>query len=86
MAINLLTTPYGPPAHAALAATIDRLKDRHGAGDALRQVSVIVPTNHVGIAARRALGRREGIAAVTFLTPYRLAELLARRGGVSRCG
>jgi ATP-dependent helicase/nuclease subunit B len=80
MAINLLTTPYGPPAHAALAATIDRLKDRHGAGDALRQVSVIVPTNHVGIAARRALGRREGIAAVTFLTPYRLAELLGAPG------
>jgi ATP-dependent helicase/nuclease subunit B len=76
MAITLHTTPYGPPAHAALAASIGR----HKAGDPLRQVAVVVPSNHVGIAARRALGRHGGIAAVTFLTPYRLAELLGAPG------
>jgi len=72
MAITLQTTPYGTAAHAALATAIDRLKD----GNRLTSVAVLVPSNYIGIAARRALGRREGIAAVTFLTPYRLAELL----------
>ena len=72
MAISLLTTPYGEAAHLALASAVDAAK----AGDPLRPVTVVVPSNHVGIAARRALGRRGGIAAVTFLTPYRLAELL----------
>jgi ATP-dependent helicase/nuclease subunit B len=47
---------------------------------------VVVPTNAVGVAARRLLaggsmgpvcGRGVGLAAVTFLTPGRLAELLA---------
>ena len=76
MAITLHTTPYGPPAHAALAAAVGR----HKAGDPLHPVAVIVPSNHVGIAARRALGRQGGIAAVTFLTPYRLAELLGAPG------
>ncbi|MEO0495337.1 MAG: PD-(D/E)XK nuclease family protein, partial [Actinomycetota bacterium] len=66
------TTPYGADAHRALAAEIARLKG----GDALGPVSVVVSSNQVGIAARRALGRAGGIAAVTFLTPYRLAELL----------
>lgn len=72
MTITVETTPYGAPAHTALGAAIDRLKQ----ANRLTPVSVVVPSNHVGIAARRALGRRGGIAAVTFLTPYRLAELL----------
>lgn len=72
MAITLTTTAYGAAAHDALAAAIDRLK----AGSPLRPVAVLVPSNHVGIAARRALGQRGGVAAVTFLTSYRLAELL----------
>ncbi|MEZ5247310.1 MAG: PD-(D/E)XK nuclease family protein [Acidimicrobiales bacterium] len=72
MAITLHTTAYGEAAHLALAAAIDRAK----AGLPLEPVTVVVPSNHVGIAARRALGRRGGVAAVTFLTPYRLAELL----------
>jgi ATP-dependent helicase/nuclease subunit B len=76
MTIPVTTTAYGPPAHGALAAAIAR----HKAGDPLRPVAVIVPSNHVGIAARRALGRAGGIAAVTFLTPYRLAELLGAPG------
>ena len=46
---------------------------------------MIVPSNHLGVATRRMLGsgalgpvcgRGEGVAAVTFLTVYRLAELL----------
>ncbi|MDP7383665.1 MAG: hypothetical protein QF382_06280, partial [Acidimicrobiales bacterium] len=70
--IQVDTTPYGADAHRALAAEIARLKG----GDPLRPVSVVVSSNPIGIAARRALGHAGGIAAVTFLTPYRLAELL----------
>ena len=76
MTITVTTTAYGPPAHGALGAVIGR----HKAGDPLQPVTVIVPSNHVGVAARRALGRAGGIAAVTFLTPYRLAELLGAPG------
>ncbi|MDW3217056.1 MAG: PD-(D/E)XK nuclease family protein [Acidimicrobiales bacterium] len=72
MAISLRTTELGGAAHAALASAIADLKD----GRALAPVAVLVPSNYVGIAARRAIGRQRGIAAVTFLTPYRLAELL----------
>ena len=55
------------------------------AGDPLAPVTVVVPSNHVGVATRRWLasgvggpvaGTGVGIAAVTFLTTYRLAELL----------
>ena len=70
--IQVATTPYGADAHRALAAEIARLKG----GDPLRPMSVVVSSNPIGIAARRALGHAGGIAAVTFLTPYRLAELL----------
>lgn len=72
MTIDVTTTPYGPAAHEALADAIDA----HKTASRLAPVSVIVSSNQVGIAARRALGRRGGVAAVTFLTPYRLAELL----------
>ena len=72
MPTTLKITSYGDGAHSALANTIEHYK----AADPLRPVSVVVPSNYLGIAARRALGRRRGIAAVTFLTPYRLAELL----------
>ncbi|MEM9465462.1 MAG: PD-(D/E)XK nuclease family protein [Actinomycetota bacterium] len=72
MSIPVTLTPYGAAAHEALAAEIARLK----AGDPLRPVSVLVANNQLSVGARRALGRRDGVAAVTFLTPYRLAELL----------
>ena len=72
MTVTVTSCAYGPTAHAELAATIERFKQT----DRLSPVTVIVPSNHVGIAARRALGRRGGVAAVTFLTPYRVAELL----------
>ena len=50
--IQVDTTPYGADAHRALAAEIARLKG----GDPLRPVSVVVSSNPIGIAARRALG------------------------------
>ncbi|MCY3850702.1 MAG: PD-(D/E)XK nuclease family protein [Acidimicrobiaceae bacterium] len=71
MPITLETTGYGDSAHAALASAVARSKQ----GNPLSPVSIIVRSNYMGIAARRALGR-QGAAAVAFLTPYRLAELL----------
>jgi hypothetical protein len=72
---------YGRPAAQVLRREIADAKG----GDPLAPVSVIVPSNHVGVASRRllasgALGpvcdQGAGIAAVTFLTVYRLGELL----------
>ena len=72
MAISGITTSYGKQAHEALAAAVHDAKQ----SDPLAQVTVVVPSNYVGIAARRSLGRKRGVAAVSFLTVYRLAELL----------
>ena len=78
---TLVTTPYGPAATEALHRSVAVAK----AGDPLAPVTVVVPTNYVGVAARRALGggalgpltpEGVGVAGVTFLTAYRLAELL----------
>ena len=91
MSIELVTTGYGPPAHEALARAVSRAKG----GDPLAPVTVVVPNHYVGLAARRALGRREhdgtrGVAAVAFHTAYSLAEHLGgaemaaqRRRGVT---
>lgn len=50
---------------------------RSKGGDPLALVSVVVPTNHVAVAGRRALAvRGQGVAAVDFLTLSRLAERL----------
>ena len=70
--IHTVATAYGAPAHAALRDAVADSKQ----GDPLAPVSVVVPSHYVGLAARRSLGRAGGVAAVTFLTPYRLAELL----------
>lgn len=81
MAMELVWTRYGRVAGEALRAAIADAKG----GDALAPVTVIVPSNHVGVATRRLLasgvlgpvaGAGIGLAAVSFLTPYRLAELL----------
>ena len=77
MAMRCVTTGYGPPAHEALAQAVARAKG----GDPLAPVTVVVPNHYVGLAARRALGRRQhdgtrGIAAVAFHTAYNLAEHL----------
>jgi len=59
------------------------------AGEPLAPVTVVVPSNHVGVASRRLLasgalgpvcGAGPGLVAVTFLTVYRLAELLGAAG------
>lgn len=72
---------YGREAIESLRTTIMAAKG----DEPLRPVTVVVPSNHVGVATRRLLGsgalgpiasRGIGVAAVTFLTPYRMAELL----------
>lgn len=73
---------YGEPANGALRDAIAGAKD----GEPLAPVTVVVPSNQVGVAARRLLasgrlgpvcGAGPGLVGVTFVTPYRLAELLA---------
>ena len=44
---------------------------------------MIVPSNLVGLAARRVLGADRGLANVAFLTPYALAERLGRPGAAA---
>lgn len=69
-------TEFGSAAYRTLVCAVRQLK----ADDALRLVTVLVPSEHVGVAARRALARgdgRPGIAAVQVLTLRRLAESLA---------
>lgn len=73
MTTDLVRTTYGPPALDALARVVGEAKH----AEPLAPVTVVVPSNHVGVTARRALGRRgRGVIGVTFLTPFRLAELL----------
>lgn len=85
MALEVEWVPYGRPAAEALREAISAAK----ADEPLSPVSVVVPSNHVGVAARRLLGSGAlgpisgagaGMAAVTFLTVYRLAELLGSAG------
>lgn len=72
MGSTLTAVTYGAAADAALAEVV------HGAqaGDPLAPVTVVVPTNYVGVAARRRLAAQRGLAAVAFVTIHRLAELL----------
>ncbi len=72
MAVQVHTVPYGAPALECLGALVAQAQ----ASDRLGQVTVVVPTNYVGVATRRALARRDGLVSVAFLTVYRLAELL----------
>jgi RecB family exonuclease len=65
-------TTYGVAGHRALGDVIATAKR----GDVLAPVTVVVPSNHVGVAARRHLAASSGLAGVTFLTVFRLAELL----------
>lgn len=79
--IEVVTAGYGRPALQALRDVVAAAKGP----DPLAPVTVVVPSNHVGVAARRllaggALGQvcagGPGLAGVSFLTTYRLAELL----------
>lgn len=79
--LSLHPTPYGRPATQLLRERISAAK----ADDPLRPVTVVVPTNYVGVSTRRLLASGElgpvtdhgaGVAGLTILTIYRLAELL----------
>lgn len=79
--ISLHSTPYGRPAAELLQARVAAAK----ADDPLQPVTVVVPTNYVGVSARRLLAGGElgplsaraiGVAGLNLLTVYRLAELL----------
>jgi ATP-dependent helicase/nuclease subunit B len=72
---RLVVTGYGRAALDELATTVRTAKGN----DPLAPITVIVPNNGVGVAARRALARDgRGIGAVTFTTVSRLAEQLGR--------
>jgi ATP-dependent helicase/nuclease subunit B len=82
VAITVVATGYGRAASQRLHDAVAAAKR----DDPLAPVTVIVPTNSVGVAARRRLARGErgpltdrgrGVVGVNFLTVYRLAELLA---------
>jgi ATP-dependent helicase/nuclease subunit B len=71
---------YGRAASEALAVAVQRAKQL----GPLAPVTVIVPSNFVGLSARRLLGSgalvggaRTGVANVSFVTPFRLAEMVA---------
>ncbi len=72
MTVHVVSTRYGAAAVDALAAAVAAAKR----GEPLRPVTVVVPSNYAGVAARRALARRGGVIGVSFVTLYRLAELL----------
>jgi len=81
MVSRVVWTGYGLDAARALHDAVATAKG----GDPLAPVTVVVPSNHVGVASRRLLasgalgpiaGAGIGVAAVTFVTTYRLAELL----------
>jgi ATP-dependent helicase/nuclease subunit B len=66
-------TAYGRAAVDLLAEQVQTAKG----GDPLAPVTVIVPSNYAAVSTRRSLaGRPGGMANVTFLTLFRLAERL----------
>jgi ATP-dependent helicase/nuclease subunit B len=60
-------------ARDALPALADAVRAAKG-GRVLAPVTVLVPTNAVGVTARRWLGGNGGVAAIELVTPARLAE------------
>ncbi|MFN2557909.1 MAG: PD-(D/E)XK nuclease family protein [Nitriliruptorales bacterium] len=77
----LHVVPYGRPSAQLLRERISAAKR----DDPLAPVTVVVPTNYVGVSTRRALASGElgpitsrggGVAGLLILTLYRLAELL----------
>ncbi len=83
MGVTVRSTAYGSAAYASLRAVVGEAK-RH---DAMAPVTVVVPSNIVGIIARRTLASTltpasddrgaRGVAGITMLTLDRLAELVA---------
>ncbi len=81
MSLEAKWEAYGRPATEALNGAIGSAKG----DEPLAPVTVVVPSNYVGVATRRLLGsgsfgslcnRGIGLAAVSFVTVYRMAELL----------
>ena len=80
MTIEVFGTGYGRPALDRLHKLISTIK----ADDPLAPVSVLVPSNYVGVSTRRLIasgelgpvGAHRGLAGIDLLTTYRLAELL----------
>lgn len=72
--MTIRCTPVRPD--AALAALADAVAAAKG-DHPLAAVTVIVPTNAVGVTARRWLGGNGGVAAIELVTPGRLAERIA---------
>src|ERR1700727_644471 len=81
MGIDIRWVRYGRPAAEELRASICLAKG----GEPLAPVTIVVPSNYVGVASRRLLAagtlgavcdRGSGVAAVSFITVCRLAELL----------
>lgn len=79
--IQVTSAMFGSDAALALREAISRAKG----SDPLIPVTVLVPTNYVGVSIRRQLASgslgqitpmSSGIAGVDFLTPFRMAELL----------
>jgi len=79
--IQVTPAMFGNDAALALREAISRAKG----SDPLIPVTVLVPTNYVGVSIRRQLASgnlgqitpaSRGIAGVDFLTPFRIAELL----------
>jgi len=78
--IEVLGTAFGRPALDRLHSLISTIK----ADDPLAPVSVLVPSNYVGVSTRRLIasgelgpvGAHAGLAGIDLLTTYRLAELI----------
>lgn len=85
MIINVEEVAYGRPASQALARSIGQAQ----AASALAPVTVVVNSNFVGLGARRLLGSGQlglaGIANVSFITPFRLAQLLGTDQLLATC-
>lgn len=78
MTTTVKVTSYGAAAYRALSTAVREAKE----GDPLAPVVLIVPSERIGVAARRALARgvygdRPGVAAVQVVTLRRFAEMTA---------
>src|SRR3954453_9662524 len=73
MSFDVAAIAFGRPAAELLADQVHEAKP----GDPLAPVTVVVPSNYVGVAMRRELARTgNGIAAIDFTTLHRIGERL----------
>lgn len=77
--LRVVATPYGSRAGVVLRQLVAEAKS----DDPLAPVTVVVPSNYVGVSVRRTLARQRvtpagvGITGIDLVTTYRLAELIA---------